>query len=307
MENHDWEWLRKQDVNLENGAGADSILLKKLQNLTDSNSTVNAPHDKETVLERKTVSRSQRKERLQQTSQEQPLLASPEPLVIHTTVPPTKTPSTETVKGSMPKKKKDEYQEWLKQDFSNLFNTLGLKERQVHYLKSRWLDQVLWMEGRASRSRDWHYRLRLTTIIGGVIIPALVSLNFIGNENQQLKQGLAVSTFFLSQLVAVSAASEQFFNHGDRWKHYRRSVETLKTQGWQFFEMSGPYQPYKSNDEAFHAFAAQVEDILQKDVEVYATQVTQAKKEDEQKEGASRSGDPSSERSRGSVEMAPRA
>lgn len=177
--------------------------------------------------------------------------------------------------------KKDDYREWLKQDFSSLFESLGLKDRQAHYLRSRWLDQVLWMEGRAVRARDLHYKLRLTTIIGGVIIPALVSLNFVGDGNPRAKQALAISTFVLSQLVAVSAATEQFFNYGDRWRHYRRSVESLKTQGWQFFELSGPYQPYKTHDQAFNVFASQVESILQRDVEIYSTQVVQAKREKE--------------------------
>lgn len=267
--------VKKQDRSLENGANAEDALLRKLQGFTNHSATVDLSPSTDTEHQEKPVSRSQRKERLKQPNPEQPIPATPEALVKHTT-----SSRNAQVKGSMPKKKKDEYQEWLKQDFSNLFETLELKDRQKHYLKSRWLDQVLWMEGRANRSRDWHYKLRLTTIIGGVIIPALVSLNFSDSNNPQLKQALSISTFVLSQLVAISAASDQFFNHGDGWRHYRRSVETMKTQGWQFFELSGPYQACKTHDEAFNLFAGQVEDILQKDVEVYATQVAQTQKED---------------------------
>lgn len=179
--------------------------------------------------------------------------------------------------------KSDPYREALKQEFGSLIDGLELQDRQKHYLRSRWLDQVLWMEARAGRARDLHYKLRLTTIIGGVIIPALVSLNFSGvTDTQQVKSAIAVSTFVLSQVVAVSAATEQFFNYGERWRHYRRSVETLKTQGWQFFELSGTYQNHKSHDQAFNSFAGQVEAILQRDVEVYAAQVVQARKEEVQ-------------------------
>jgi hypothetical protein len=167
------------------------------------------------------------------------------------------------------------YQEQLKQDFGELFGMLQLPERQEHYLRSRWLDQVIYMEGRAGRARDLHYRLRLTTIIGGVIIPALVSLNLTTNDNAQLKQTLAISTFVLSQVVAISAATEEFFNYGDRWRNYRRSVESLKTQGWQFFQLTNAYQSYPTHEKAFKAFSFQVEQILQKDVEIYATQTTE--------------------------------
>lgn len=174
--------------------------------------------------------------------------------------------------------KQDPYQASLNQEFAGMVNSLDLNERQKYYLKSRWLEQVLWMEGKATRTRDFYYRLRLTTIIGGVIIPALVSLNF-ANYGEQTKRIVFISTFTLSQVVAISAAVEQFFNYGERWRHYRRSVESLKTQGWQFFELSGNYENFLNHDTAFHEFAGNVEAILQKDVEVYSTQVVQVKKE----------------------------
>nr|WP_277882016.1 DUF4231 domain-containing protein [Leptolyngbya sp. FACHB-541] len=158
-------------------------------------------------------------------------------------------------------------------------------------MRSRWLDQILWMEGRAGRARDLYYRLRLTTIVGGVIIPALISLSSVSagilnlgnseaNETNSaiyIRDAISWSAFVLSQVVAISAATEQFFNYGDRWRNYRRSVESLKTQGWQFFELSGPYLPYKTHEEAFNIFASQVEQIIQQDVEIYATQITQPK------------------------------
>lgn len=170
--------------------------------------------------------------------------------------------------------KGDPYQEQIKQDLNNIFEKLDLQEPQKHYLRSRWLDQLLWMEKRATQTRDLYYKLRLTTIIGGVIVPALVSLSFVDN-NPTLKRTVVVSTFVLSQIVAISAATEQFFNYGDRWRHYRRTVESLKTQGWQFFELSDRYQSFQTHNQAFSAFATQVEQILQRNVEVYATQVTQ--------------------------------
>ena len=92
------------------------------------------------------------------------------------------------------------------------------------------------MEAQASKARNRYYRLRLITIIGGVVLPGLVSLNINSNS---IKTTLTWATFGLSQIVAASAAIEEFFHYGERWRHYRRTVESLKTQGWQFFELSG--------------------------------------------------------------------
>ncbi len=197
------------------------------------------------------------------------------------------------------RKQKFSYNDQLKQEFSKLIEMVELPPLQKEFLRSRWLEQILWMEGRAASARNWHRRLRLITIIGGVIIPAFVSLSSFNldaleqvtqrtqtpvNTNNSYRVFFGVSAFVLSQVVAISAASEQFFNNGDRWRHYRRSVESLKTQGWQFFQLTGPYATYSkagSHKDAFTLFAGQVEEILQRDVEVYSTQVVQEKKEED--------------------------
>ncbi|MCW5316590.1 DUF4231 domain-containing protein [Nostoc sp. KVJ3] len=179
--------------------------------------------------------------------------------------------------------KKDSYPEFLKEDFNKLFEGINLGDVQRHFLRSRWLDQVLWMEGKANFSRDRYYWLRITTIVGGVILPTLVSLNINSTlqVNDRVKNVIIWSTFSLSQVVAISAAIEEFFHYGERWRHYRRTVESLKSQGWQFSQLTGPYSNYKSHNEAFNIFASNVEDIIQRDVEIYATQVVKEKKEEE--------------------------
>ncbi|MBL1199976.1 MAG: DUF4231 domain-containing protein [Nostoc sp. GBBB01] len=180
--------------------------------------------------------------------------------------------------------KKDGYQEFLKEDFKKLFAGMKLTDVQKHFLESRWLEQVLWMEGKANLARDRYYFLRLTTIIGGIILPALVSLNIntISPDSKTTRNLIVGSTFVISQLVAISAAIEEFFHYGERWRHYRRTVESLKTQGWQFSQLAGPYSDYTTHLQAFNLFAGQVEDIIQRDVEVYATQVVLEKKEEKQ-------------------------
>ncbi|ABA23778.1 conserved hypothetical protein [Trichormus variabilis ATCC 29413] len=173
---------------------------------------------------------------------------------------------------------KDDYQEFLKGKFTSLIDSLNLSELQTQFLFSRWLDQMLWMEAQAGKSRNRYYRLRLITIIGGVVLPALVSLNINSSEVREI---FVWATFSLSQIVAISAAVEEFFHYGERWRHYRRTAESLKTQGWQFFQLTGPYVNYGTHDKAFSSFANQVEEIIQRDVEVYATQVVQEKKQQE--------------------------
>lgn len=179
--------------------------------------------------------------------------------------------------------KKDPYREWLKEDFNKIFESLSLKEVQKHFLRSRWLDQLLWTEARAAQTRNRYYSLRLTAIIGGVIVPVMVSLNI---DNARLNQAVRYLTIGLSGVVAVSAAMEEFFRYGERWHHYRRTAESLKTQGWQFFELSGSYRSFNRHEDAFVLFSDRIEEIIQRDVEVYVSQLTQEKANDKDDESS---------------------
>lgn len=168
-----------------------------------------------------------------------------------------------------------------KADLPGLIEMLDLSDLQKHFMYSRWLDQIEWMADKAKTAKKWYTILRLTTIIGGVLVPILVSINF---NNQKTEEAVRWITITLSGVVAVSSAVDEFFHHGERWHHYRRTVESLKIQGWQYSQLSGVYRGSESHKQAFPVFVTQVEDILQRDVEVYMTQVVQEKKEDKENE-----------------------
>lgn len=164
-----------------------------------------------------------------------------------------------------------------KSDLDGLVEMLDLPELQKHFMRSRWLDQVQWMEGKAGKAKKRYYTLRLTTIIGGVLVPIIISMNFDNQRANNIARWISIG---LGGLVAISSAVDEFFHYGERWQHYRRTTESLKIQGWQFSQLSGLYQTYETHKQAFPTFASQVENILQHDVEVYMTQVEADKKEE---------------------------
>ncbi len=51
-----------------------------------------------------------------------------------------------------------------KQSLEELIDVLDLADLQKRFLRSRWLEQVLWMGTRAKNARNWYYTLRLTAI-----------------------------------------------------------------------------------------------------------------------------------------------
>jgi hypothetical protein len=166
------------------------------------------------------------------------------------------------------------YHEWMKQDLGSLIDALDLSDLHKHFLRSRWLDALLWTDGRAKLAQIWYYVLRLTAIIGGVIVPALVSVKMNNATAPELIEWL---TFVLSLLVALSVAVDGFFQFGERWRHYRRVSELIKIEGWQFLQLSGPYSKSATHTAAYSLFAERIEGNIQSEVDEYITKVVQEK------------------------------
>jgi hypothetical protein len=128
----------------------------------------------------------------------------------------------------------------------------------------RFLGQVGWMQAYAQKNRLLHQTFRMTVIVAGVTVPALVSLNLTGDAATWVRW----LTFSLSLVAAIAAAVDEFFAFGDKWRHFRGIAETLKSEGWSFVQGVGPYNGL-DREAASRLLAAQVENISKREWETY--------------------------------------
>ena len=66
--------------------------------------------------------------------------------------------------------------------YEKIISGLPLSELQKQFLHDRWLDQLVWFESKSVANQHRYYVLRVMTIVGGLIVPALVSLNLRGDN-----------------------------------------------------------------------------------------------------------------------------
>jgi len=164
------------------------------------------------------------------------------------------------------------YARALHRELEEAIDSLALDDMQRRFLVARWLDQVTWMEAKSGQARDRYYALRLTTVIGAVVVPGLVGLDAVGGTIETVSR---IATWLVSLVVAISAAVEQFFHFGERWHHYRETTERLKAEGWLYFQLAGPYAGGSDGHSgAYPLFAQRVEEILKSDVSAYVSVVT---------------------------------
>jgi hypothetical protein len=156
---------------------------------------------------------------------------------------------------------------------ASIIDTLDLTPFRKELLRQRWLDQTSWVSNQARRLRVRYYALRLPVVVGGVTIPGLVSLSLTTAQTSTIADYRWL-VFIISLVVAIFAALETLFQFGDRWRHYRRTAERLKSVGWQYFQLNGAFRRHETHEAAFEAFTERVEDILGEDVEGYLGQVS---------------------------------
>lgn len=159
---------------------------------------------------------------------------------------------------------------------SAVLESLAISDFQKGLLRERWLDQLTWTGAQARKARRRFLTFRVPVVIGGVLVPALITLllssaagatiGWLGNISVDVIRFLA---FASSLTVAIFAGVEEVMHFGERWRHYRRTTELLKTLGWQYLMLNGVFRRYESHAKAFASFTERVEDTLNEDVEGY--------------------------------------
>lgn len=160
-----------------------------------------------------------------------------------------------------------------------LLEALELAPVRKEMLRQRWLDQVGWMGRQARRARQRYMAIRIPVVLGGVAVPGLIAILLsAGGKPDTFLPGVSteavrIVAFFTSLMVAGLAAYEEVLHYGERWRHYRRTAELLKTVGWQYLTLSGAFRRFKTHEDGFTTFTERVEDVLNEDVEGYMSAV----------------------------------
>jgi hypothetical protein len=143
----------------------------------------------------------------------------------------------------------------------------GMQELEPYreFIKRRWVGMVMWWHNRSVEARQKYVLFRVMVVVGGVLIPVLSVVHMLPGWGPVVSVLIAI----VGAIVAGSAAWEGVANYGEIWREKRRAAELLKVEGWQFFQLCGKYKDYKTHDIAFPYFAAEVENMIAREVGEY--------------------------------------
>ena len=104
---------------------------------------------------------------------------------------------------------------------------------------------------------------------GSILLPAILSLGQMDPAKlpKHFDQITYWSSWTISLMVTASNGFLQLFSLDKNYFEYALTTEQLKTEGWQFFQLSGKYEDDETHKEAYKAFSKSIENIKRKQVE----------------------------------------
>jgi len=136
-------------------------------------------------------------------------------------------------------------------------------------IKHRFLDEITFYEKKRDETKRYYNTFRFIVTTGSILLPAVLSMGQM--DPAKLPKHFDVISYWfswtISLLVTGSNGFLQLFSLDKNYFNYSMVVEQLKTEGWQYFGLSGKYEDYPDHQSAYKSFSKSVESIKRKQIE----------------------------------------
>lgn len=166
----------------------------------------------------------------------------------------------------------------------DIINSLDLpSETDKHILKSRFLYEVLNYDARRNHTKKYYNAFRFIVTIGSIFLPAILSIGQM--DPTKLPKNFDRYSYWASWSISLTVTAcngfLQLFSLDKNYFEYAITSEQLKTEGWQFFQLSGKYEDYPDHSTAYRSFCKSIENIKRKQVEKEFSGKAEVKKKNE--------------------------
>ena len=164
-------------------------------------------------------------------------------------------------------------------EIDTVIDNLDLEDYQKTILKQRYVNVVNFYQKKASHCGKYDNIFRTTVTTGSLLLPALLSIQQMGNENAQ--NVIYWITWGLSLCVTTANGFIQLFKIDKKYLSYSMVSEKLKSEGWLYFQLSGKYEN-STHKNSFNKFCEKIETIKMKQVTFDFTELNMKKKKKNQ-------------------------
>mgnify|MGYP005689868207 CR=1 FL=1 len=154
---------------------------------------------------------------------------------------------------------------------NNIINKLVLKNSPSdnEIIRNRFLYEVTQYEYKRDNVQKYYNGLRFVMTIGSILLPAILSIGQM--DPAKLPKNFDNITYWTSWSLSLTITAcngfLQLFSLDKNYIAYSLVVEQLKTEGWQYFQLSGKYENAQNHGQAFKQFCKSVEGVKRKQIE----------------------------------------
>jgi hypothetical protein len=153
---------------------------------------------------------------------------------------------------------------------SGIVDDLDLKKPyDKAIIKFRFLDEISYYEKKRNETRKYYNTFRFIVTTGSILLPAVLSMGQM--DPAKLPKNFDMITYWCSWTISLMVTGSngflQLFSLDKNYFSYSMVVEQLKTEGWQFFGLSGKYEDYPNHEAAYKTFSKSVESIKRKQID----------------------------------------
>ena len=136
-------------------------------------------------------------------------------------------------------------------------------------IMNRFLNEVLFYEQKRDDTRKYYNTFRFIVTVGSILLPAILSIGQM--DPAKLPANFDTISYWsswgISLSVTISNGFLQLFSLDKNYFEYSLTTEQLKTEGWQFCELSGKYEDFKTHISAYKTFCKSIDNIKRKQIE----------------------------------------
>lgn len=159
--------------------------------------------------------------------------------------------------------------------FKIALRNVNLTPLQQSILEQRYVNVLAGMKRRCFLLSIYFNVSRFIVTVGSLIVPALLSIQYTGTTPGASSASIEIywATWVISLLVTTSNGVVNMFKIDKKYYFLHTTYEHLRSEGWQYLELSGKYSGFYSPNEKpthenqFIFFCHSVEKIKMKQIE----------------------------------------
>ena len=157
-----------------------------------------------------------------------------------------------------------------------IIGKIDLPDTYKLFLKYRYLEELDNFRKESKNTKIFANLFKFIIAFGTLVTPLILSVQ---NLDESLRDIIYWTVLGISALTTICNIISEVFQFREHYFMYRMALETLRAEGWEYFQLTGTYKNFENHSEAYETFAGQVEKVQKKTMQQFFKLMKSTRKE----------------------------